>query len=502
MTATGNNNKRKDGSAFSSPSSGSNKKLSRADSSKGAQQKSLDSFFKPGGGDKKGKAARKAASTDTIAADTVAAVTKRKGSLLEWREFELTWIGTYRSPEPATKFAAFDLDSTLINVKGSWKYPRNANDWRFFHKQVPSVLRRMYDQGYKIVIMSNQNGLRQTKGAKELTKRAVEYLEKIDQIARQLDFPFTILTALDKNYMRKPAPGMWFMAEMDNCDLEVDRESSFYVGDAAGRPAGWRPGAVEDFSDSDLAFALNAGVSFYTPEEVFNAEIVAKEEPLPLPAPREWPISRFHPASIVKDQDSLNDLIAELENEVVLAQKANIGILVILVGPPASGKSTFSGTHLRPLGFEQVTMDVLKTRKKCDAAVKDALTAGRFVVVDNTSPDETARGSFIKIAADAGARSIAVVFDREKTRDLANHNNVYRSLLHQARYLTKPYDEKKLHLIPSNFNPVPPVAFHTFFKRLTMPSESEGFSRIFRHVFVPVFPKPPSDEALWNQYYY
>ncbi|KAJ1644004.1 DNA kinase/phosphatase Pnk1 [Coemansia erecta] len=492
MTATKPGKRNHESTSMSSPNkSGSSKKISRADSGKGTQQKSLNSFFKTSGSD-----AKKASQAT---GDGVAAVCKRKGSLIQWREFEQTWLGTFKSPEPATKFAAFDLDGTLINVKGNWVHPKSANDWRFYHKQVPAVLRRMYDQGYKIVIISNQNGLRQIKGAPKLTKRSVEYLDKIDQIARLLDIPFTILTALDKNYMRKPSPGMWFMAEMDNGGLEVDRVNSFFVGDAAGRPAGWRPGVAEDFSDSDLAFARNAGVPFYTPEEVFNDAVFAKEEPLPLPEPQQLSISRFHPSSLVIDNGSLSDLVAELETEVILAQKESKGILVILVGPPASGKSTFSGNQLGPLGFEQFAMDA-KTRKKCEAAVKEALVAGRYVVVDNTNPDETTRGSFVKIAAAAGARSIAVVFGCE-TRELANHNNVYRSQLLQARYLSKPYDSKQLHLIPTNFSPVPPVAFHTFFKRLTMPNESEGFSKIFQHVFVPSFLRLPSDEALWNQYY-
>ena len=38
----------------------------------------------------------------------------------------------------------------------------------------------------------------------------------------------------------------------------IDVEQSFYVGDAAGRPA--------DHSDADVGFATNAGLTFYTPE--------------------------------------------------------------------------------------------------------------------------------------------------------------------------------------------------------------------------------------------
>lgn len=36
-------------------------------------------------------------------------------------------------------------------------------------------------------------------------------------------------------------------------------DSSFYVGDAAGRTANWKPGKKKDFSSSDRLFASNIG---------------------------------------------------------------------------------------------------------------------------------------------------------------------------------------------------------------------------------------------------
>ena len=40
--------------------------------------------------------------------------------------------------------------------------------------------------------------------------------------------------------------------------------SSFYCGDAAGRPA--TAERKKDFNDTDLKFAMNIGLSFKTPE--------------------------------------------------------------------------------------------------------------------------------------------------------------------------------------------------------------------------------------------
>ncbi|KAJ1719202.1 DNA kinase/phosphatase Pnk1 [Coemansia erecta] len=481
MTAAKPGKRKGSDASISAPSSPNNKKNSR----KSAQQTSLGSFFRPKNADADSAVEFKPSLTPF--------------SLIEWREFESTWIGTFKAPEPSTKFAAFDLDKTLINVRGNWKFPKGADDWRFFHPQVPQVLQRMYNQGYKIVIISNQAGLRPAKGSTELTKTAKEYRLKIENIAKQFDFPFTILAATGRNYMRKPSPGMWFMAEMDNGGVEVDREASFFVGDAAGRPAGWKQGALEDFSDSDLAFALNAGVPFYTPEEIFSEDICSKEQPLPLAAPNVWPISRFHSKALAIDHDGHNELLQSIEQLAELAQSQAKGMLVVLVGPPASGKSTFANAHLSKLGFERANMDTLKTRKKCMDAVELALENSKLIVVDNTNPDVASRSSFLHIASKAGVSCVAVVFENS-TRDLTSHNNLYRSQLHQARYMAGPMESKKLHLIPSIWEGVPAVAFNTYFKRFVAPSEEEGFAKIFRHVFVPGF-HPPSDEALWHQYY-
>ena len=54
-----------------------------------------------------------------------------------------------------------------------------------------------------------------------------------------------------------------------NDSISIDKDSSFYVGDAAGRPKNWSPGRKKDHSSVDRLLALNLGLKFYTPEEYF-----------------------------------------------------------------------------------------------------------------------------------------------------------------------------------------------------------------------------------------
>ena len=80
---------------------------------------------------------------------------------------------------------------------------------------------------------------------------------------------FLAATVSDK--YRKPATGMWdFCKDTVFAEFTIDLKASFYCGDAAGRPkTAMRP---KDFSDTDIKFAANIGLTFHTPEELFLGE--------------------------------------------------------------------------------------------------------------------------------------------------------------------------------------------------------------------------------------
>ena len=100
---------------------------------------------------------------------------------------------------------------------------------------------------------------------------AADLKKKFGMIQKALGIPMTFLAATHSDMYRKPTTGMWDYLEKQLCEgVSIDKKRSFYCGDAAGRPK--TDTRKKDFSDSDIKFALNIGLPFKTPEEVFLGE--------------------------------------------------------------------------------------------------------------------------------------------------------------------------------------------------------------------------------------
>lgn len=73
----------------------------------------------------------------------------------------------------------------------------------------------------------------------------------------------------------------------------------------------------------------------------------------------------------------------------------NIKTLVIMVGAPASGKSTISRYLESKHNYERINRDEMKTEAKMKKCFKDALLAGKIIVIDNTNSTIAARKQWI-----------------------------------------------------------------------------------------------------------
>jgi len=186
-----------------------------------------------------------------------------------------------------------------------------------------------------------------------------------------------------------------------------DKTKALYVGDAAGRK--------DDWSDKDRVFAERLGVAFHVPEDMFPLD-----EAKPLP------------------------------KAVAPAKKQEV---VIMVGYPASGKSTIAKTILEESGYHRVDGDSLKTAK---AMVKDAgkHVATQSIVFDSTAGTKEKRAEFVKFATEHKLpvrvfwvqTSIEESMERNKQRGAAGGNKV------------------------------PDVVFYVFRKNFETPEAEEGFT--------------------------
>jgi bifunctional polynucleotide phosphatase/kinase len=210
---------------------------------------------------------------------------------------------------------------------------------------------------YLVTIFTNQAGLnlhpdteQKSKGpntSRAARHRLSAFKQKCGAVLANLDIPVTIYAATDKDVFRKPQTGMWteLMRDYKLLPDSVDQEGSIFVGDAGGRIASIRAGRAvpKDFSCSDRNFASNIGIRYLTPEEFFLGES-------PRDFVRDFDLGQYAYSNETDTDDATGIFHKTSELDVVL-----------FCGPPGAGKSTFYWDFLKPLGYERVNQDILKT---------------------------------------------------------------------------------------------------------------------------------------------
>jgi len=250
---------------------------------------------------------------------------------------------------------------------------------------VPDVIRRLA-KDHQIVIVTDQS------------KRW-----KLDQITAVIaELGLTAhLTIIIGVQTQKPDPTLF-----RRIFPKFDKNKAFYVGDAAGRPGDW--------SDKDRKFAAAIDVQFLVPEAVFPLLPL-----LPLPvSPQQLP-------------------------------PANHKEVVIMVGYPASGKTTIAkGLH----GYYYVDGDKLKTAAAMIRDAKDHV-AEQSIVFDSTAGTKAKRAEFVNFAATYD-RPIRVFWVQTSLEDSMERNR-----------------ERAAHGGPR----IPDVAFYVYRKNFEPPTSAEGF---------------------------
>ncbi|KAJ9619534.1 DNA kinase/phosphatase Pnk1 [Taxawa tesnikishii (nom. ined.)] len=289
--------------------------------------------------------------------------------------------------ERPRKVAAFDFDSTLISSASGNRFARDANDWKWWNSIVPGRLQELTAEGYLVVVLSNQAGISlksASKTAKTDMKRLTDFKTKVNAVLTHLDLPISLYAATAHDKYRKPRTGMWdeFLKDQGLIHRDaVDLASSYFVGDAGGRTGSGAGGVAKDFSCSDRDLAANVGINFQTPEEFFLGEEAR-------------PFARaFDPTAYLRTV-----LPAKTETSPIVYTKKNPLDLVMFCGSPGAGKSTLYWKHLKPLGYERVNQDILKTRERCLKAATEFLSDNKSTVIAQPQMNPESRTMLPKVA--------------------------------------------------------------------------------------------------------
>lgn len=310
-------------------------------------------------------------------------------------------------------FIGFDYDYTLIKPKSGKKWPKDENDWDYINNRIKDKLKSI--ENANIIILTNQKNLLKNSNRK---LSCDQWKNKIEQMIEDLNLNISIIASVEDDWNRKPRLGMYeyIKKEFYNDDNKFGTMNHIYIGDAAGRQ--------HDFSATDYKFALNCGIKFMTEIEYFNET----QDKYPKP---EYP----------KSTGKINKNIIKYTDNT----------MIIMIGPPASGKSYIAKELENTKNYIRINRDTLKTMKNCEKETEKALKNKKSVVIDNTNPDEKSRKPFIDLANKY--KFDIKYYLMETPIEICQHNNLYRHYIEKQKKISE-------------------IVYRIFYKKLEIPENA------------------------------
>jgi bifunctional polynucleotide phosphatase/kinase len=352
------------------------------------------------------------------------------------------------------KIAGFDLDNTIIKTKSGKVFPIDKNDWTLLNDRVKPKLYEYYNDCHKIVIFTNQLGI----GKGKILKN--DFMEKIENIQKELNIEFDIFIATDDDHYRKPMIGMWnlFLNLHQN---NINIKKSFYCGDAAGREDNWIQGRKKDFDSVDINFAYNIGLKFEIPENIFSDMKLTLDPP--------------------KYKIDIDKLLKTKQK--IKLEPSSEREMIILSGRQGSGKSELCKNIAQDPKFKNyvyINRDTCNTDAKCIKLAKDGIKDGKSLLIDNTNSDKKSRKKYI---------------------DLAKANDMYVSIYKMdiSENLSKHLEQMRVMKSEGKIKKIPIVAYRMYNKKYEAPNISEGINKIINIPFV--FKGNSNDIKLFRYHY-
>jgi bifunctional polynucleotide phosphatase/kinase len=316
------------------------------------------------------------------------------------------YLKSSNSPLISRKIASFDLDQTLIKTTSGKKFPINSDDWEWNYSNVRQLLHDYHNKKYEIIIITNQAGI------KDSETKLNEFKTKIEKIEADIGdmFHFEIYCMIYKDVYRKPFPTIFDK-------LIIDRNNSFYCGDACGRK--------NDHSDTDIKFAYNTRLKFRTPENVFENkvnDISNLTYPL-VPLFKKFMQNKSYVTNITTV--SGNTYVYENNNK-------NKPEIILMVGLPASGKSHVANIIKNVcdnelyLNFILISLDILKTKAKMFKLIKQYSAQKFHILIDNTNLESVTRNEIISMVKLIDTNYFVRIIHINTPIEICLHNNCYR----------------------------------------------------------------------------
>lgn len=208
-------------------------------------------------------------------------VAEAEGATVEHARRKLTDGYNYSGSGPV-KVAFFDADSTL-RVSRSGSVSANGPDDVALLPLVPAKMRQMEEEGYLVVVVSNQAGIQyghvEMEDADDALQLTADLVRAGGGNVHYTDF------AERNGDDRKPNLGMFnrlqdLLVETFGDEAVIDKDASLMIGDSSYKRSDRRPDGEPGtrFSNSDRRFAENAGVAFHEPGQFFGWQELGRRD--------------------------------------------------------------------------------------------------------------------------------------------------------------------------------------------------------------------------------
>ena len=241
--------------------------------------------------------------------------------------------------QPTPKLYLFDVDGTIVVSKSGRRWAATATDWVF--RVSPHMFQELADDGWTVALISNQSTWKTSPDAKQKLESILTALQETNGWS-----PWCLVATASRKekdtLYRKPGTALFDLlleqTGLHATDIKVKVKVKVKMcGDAIGPD---HPHPPFRWASSDFEFANAIGAEFVEPATV---------------------------------------------SPPVIDASLSIQKILLLVGNPGSGKSSFAREMVKQFPqFRHVEQDVLTTPARVRKAVVAELTAGHSVIVDAT----------------------------------------------------------------------------------------------------------------------